>query len=105
MYQLIIYIPQSHCEVVKQALFNAGAGQIGNYDQCAWQVQGTGQFRPKTGSNPFIGQQNNLSHVNEIKVEMICKEQYIKLAINAMLAVHPYEEPAYLILKHHTITL
>ena len=105
MYQLIIYIPQSHCEQVKHALFDAGAGSYNNYDQCAWQVSGTGQFRSLKGSSPFIGKTNTVTQIDEVKVEMICKEQYIQSAIIAMLAAHPYEEPAYLILKHHTITL
>lgn len=103
MYQLIIYIPQSHCETVKQALFNAGAGKYKNYDQCSWQVTGRGQFRPLTGSTPFVGENNKLNHVSEVRVEMVCKKACIKAAIQAMLIAHPYEEPAYLILKHDSI--
>ncbi|MCK5725579.1 MAG: NGG1p interacting factor NIF3 [Thiotrichaceae bacterium] len=105
MYQLIIYIPQSHCELVKKALFDAGAGQYKHYDQCSWQVAGTGQFRPLTGSTPFVGKNNKLNSINEIRVEMICKKAFIKPAIKAMLTAHPYEEPAYLILKHYSVDL
>ncbi len=56
MYKLCYYVPESHLEVTKQAIFDAGAGRVGNYDCCCWQVRGQGQFRPLPGSQPFIGQ-------------------------------------------------
>ncbi len=103
MYQLVIYIPASHCETVKQAMFDAGAGRYDGYDQCAWQVAGQGQFRPLEGSQPFIGNQNELETVEEYRVEMICKKVCLKQVVRAMLAAHPYEQPAYAVLKHTEI--
>ncbi|MEE9350952.1 MAG: NGG1p interacting factor NIF3 [Thiotrichaceae bacterium] len=103
MYQLVIYIPQSHCEVVKLAMFEAGAGRYKNYEQCSWQVKGQGQFKPLEGSSPFIGNQNVLETVEEYRVEMICEKQVVKGVIKAMLAAHPYEEPAYLVLEHRAL--
>ena len=55
MFKLIYYVPDTHLDLTKTAVFNAGAGTIGNYEHCAWQVLGTGQFKPLKGANPFIG--------------------------------------------------
>lgn len=95
MYQIIFYVPETHLESVKAALFEAGAGKIGDYDSCAWQMLGQGQFRPLDGSAPYIGQTGVVEQVAEYKVELVCEEGVLKTAIAAMLAVHPYEEPAY----------
>lgn len=94
MYKLVFFVPESHLEQVKTAVFNAGAGAIGNYDQCCWQVAGVGLFRPLAGSNPFIGQTNQLEQVTEYRVEMVCEDSRIKVALAALRAAHPYEEPA-----------
>ena len=95
MYQIVFYVPETHLELVKVALFEAGAGKIGNYDSCAWQTLGQGQFRPLEGSAPYIGQSGQVEQVAEYKVELVCEEGVLKTAIAAMLAAHPYEEPAY----------
>ena len=95
MFKLCFYVPESHLEVVKSALFDAGAGRIGNYDSCCWQVLGQGQFRPLQGSAPFIGQQDSVELVAEYRVEMLCAAPYIKAAVAALLNAHPYEEPAW----------
>ncbi|HHC73884.1 MAG TPA: NGG1p interacting factor NIF3 [Thiothrix sp.] len=99
MYSLIFYVPESHCECVKHAVFAAGAGSLGNYEQCAWQVLGQGQFRPKAGSQPFLGEQDQLTLVNEYRVEMVCASSHLKAAILALKNSHPYEEPAYSVIK------
>jgi len=95
MLKLTFYVPESHLEPVKQAVFEAGAGRIGDYDSCCWQVAGQGQFRPLDGANPFIGSQGALETVSEYRVEMICTEPCIEAVIQALKASHPYEEPAY----------
>lgn len=95
MYRVTFYVPESHLEQVKQAMFTAGAGRFSNYDQVCWQALGMGQFRPQKGSQPHIGQQDILEQVPEYKVEMICDDQFLQQAIKALLSVHPYEEPAY----------
>ncbi|GGY64733.1 hypothetical protein GCM10011613_05660 [Cellvibrio zantedeschiae] len=94
MYKLVFFVPESHLESVKAAVFAAGAGAIGNYDQCCWQVAGVGQFRPLAGSTPFIGQVQQLEKVTEYRVEMVCDDSLIKTAVTALRAAHPYEEPA-----------
>lgn len=94
MYKLVFFVPKSHLEQVKAAAFAAGAGAIGNYDQCCWQVEGEGQFRPLEGSNPFIGETQQLEQVTEYRVEMVCEDSLIKSAVAALRAAHPYETPA-----------
>jgi len=99
MYQITFYVPAKALEPVKQALFNAGAGKVGAYDHCCWQVEGQGQYRPLSGSRPYAGQENVISFEKEFKVEMVCEDQYIKQVERALLAAHPYETPAYAIIK------
>ncbi|NCF18730.1 MAG: NGG1p interacting factor NIF3 [Haliea sp.] len=95
MYKLCFYVPESHLEQVKVAAFKAGAGRIGDYDSCCWQVSGQGQFRPLAGSAPYIGQQGKVERVAEYRVEMVCARECVKAAVLAMLDAHPYEEPAW----------
>jgi len=95
MYKICVFIPHSHIEQVKSAMFNIGAGRIGDYDSCSWQTLGTGQFRPLNTSNPYIGETDKLESVEEYKVEMVCADNLIKGVIAAMKLAHPYEEPAY----------
>jgi hypothetical protein len=95
MYKLCFYVPQSHLEAVKEAVFNAGAGRIGNYEHCCWQVLGQGQFRPLAGSNPYIGQPDEIETVAEYKVEMVLEDARLTAVVTALKQAHPYEEPAY----------
>lgn len=95
MYKLAFFVPESHLEPVKNAVFETGAGRIGHYDHCCWQTKGQGQFRPLEGSHPHIGSQNELETVEEYRVELVCEDSLIKQAIAAMKLAHPYEEPAY----------
>ena len=95
MFKLVFFVPASHVESVKHAVFAAGAGRIGDYDHCAWQVLGEGQFRPLPGSNPFIGSQDILEKVPEYRVELVCADACIADAVAALKAAHPYEEPAF----------
>lgn len=95
MLKLAFYVPESHLESVKKALFAVGVGKIGHYDSCCWQVQGQGQFRPLDGSNPFLGQQGDVEVVSEYKVEMVLDKSLAKTALKALIEAHPYETPAY----------
>lgn len=95
MYKLVFFVPESHKELVKEAIFNAGAGQFDGYEFCSWETLGTGQFRPLSGSQPFIGESGKIERVNEYRVETICTNDTIKAAVSALKLAHPYEEPAY----------
>lgn len=95
MYKICFFVPEDYLDSTKSAMFDAGAGRIGDYDCCAWQTLGQGQFRPLEGSRPFIGAQGNVERVPEYKVEMVCEDARIREAIDALKRAHPYEEPAY----------
>lgn len=95
MYSLIFYVPETHAESVKEAVFAAGAGRIGDYEACCWQVKGEGQFRPSEAANPFIGAAGELEKVSEYRVEMVLCDTYKEPVIAALKASHPYEEVAY----------
>lgn len=95
MLKLIYFVPESHLEPTKAAIFAAGAGGIGDYEHCAWQVLGMGQFRPLKGAQPFIGAQDQLEYVPEWRVETIVPEAMAKQVKQALLHSHPYEEPAF----------
>lgn len=96
---LQFYVPKSHLETVKNALFGAGAGRLGLYDCCAWQTEGEGQFRPLAGSRPFSGEVGKLERTAEYKVEMICEETCLEEAVAALKKAHPYETPSYAVIK------
>ena len=87
-------MPESHLDATKNAVFDAGAGEWGSYDQCCFEVRGQGQFRPGADSQPFIGKPGQLEYVDEVRVEMICPERVLSDALAALRAAHPYETPA-----------
>ena len=94
MYKIVYFVPEEHLDVTKEALFLAGAGKVGDYDRCSWQTIGQGQYRPLSGSTPFIGEPGSVSFVEEYRVELVCENHLIETAINALRSTHPYEEPA-----------
>ncbi len=99
LYQISFYVPVENCEKVKQAMFKAGAGIVGDYQECAWQTSGQGQFRPLEGSDPYLGEVNTLEKVEEFKVEMVCASQHIEKVIQALKSSHPYEMPAFSVIQ------
>ena len=101
MYKLIFYAPRNACEKIKNSVFESGAGKLGNYERCSFETSGIGQFKPLSGANPHLGEVGELERVEEMKVEILCQEENIRQAIRAMLAAHPYEEPAFEVLEVH----
>ncbi|HYQ53283.1 MAG TPA: NGG1p interacting factor NIF3 [Pseudomonas sp.] len=95
MYKLAFFVPASHVDVVKAAVFAAGGGRIGDYDHCAWQTLGQGQFRPLDGSQPYLGQAGQVEVVEEWKVELVVADELIVQVVAALKHSHPYETPAY----------
>ncbi|SHF34229.1 dinuclear metal center protein, YbgI/SA1388 family [Desulforamulus putei DSM 12395] len=93
--KLAVFVPVDHVEAVRQAVSEAGAGWLGNYSDCTFQVQGTGTFRPLAGTNPYIGRQGQLEKVEEIRLETIVPAAKVKTVLKAMMEAHPYEEVAY----------
>ena len=98
--KLVVYVPRANVEEVRQALFDAGAGNIGDYDHCSYNTAGYGTFRPLVGANPAIGEVGTQERVEETKIEVIFPQQLERQIVVSMLAAHPYEEVAY-----HTILL
>lgn len=99
LFHIAVYVPQTHLESVKEQMFAAGAGRIGNYRRCSFEYEGVGQFEPLDGSDPFLGRRGELERVREIKVEMVCEEVYLEAVVKALKASHPYETPAYYMIK------
>lgn len=95
MYKFIAYIPQTHLDSVKTALFAAGAGQLGAYSHCCWQTLGQGQFQPLQGAKPALGKIGRLETVAEWRVEVIVPDDCIHAVVQAYQNAHPYEVPAY----------
>lgn len=102
MYKLNFFVPESHLDSVKQALFDAGAGKIGDYDSCCWQTLGTGQFRGLAGSDPFIKSGGGIEQFPEYKVELVCADAVIGQVVEALRRSHPYEEPAFDVIRLET---
>ena len=94
-YQFYYYVPKSHLEITKKAIFAAGAGKIGNYSCCSWQIKGVGQFKPEPKSHAYIGKIGKISKIIEYKIETICIASKIKIVIKALKKSHPYEHPAF----------
>ena len=93
--KLITYCPANHSDMLRNALFEAGAGHIGNYDCCSFNINGTGSFRALENSNPFVGEINNLHFENEVRIETIYPAFIEKKLLAALFLSHPYEEVAY----------
>jgi dinuclear metal center YbgI/SA1388 family protein len=93
--KLVVFVPTSHEERVRQAIGNAGSGSIGNYSHCTFSAVGSGRFLPGENTNPYIGQAGQLETVDEVRIETIVPEAILKKVITAMLKAHPYEEVAY----------
>jgi dinuclear metal center YbgI/SA1388 family protein len=93
--KLVVFVPESHHEAVRNAVFNAGAGGIGHYSHCSFTLAGTGTFLPGEGAKPFIGKQGQFETVKEVRLETVLSEGIERKVIQAMLKAHPYEEVAY----------
>ncbi len=93
--KLVTFVPATHLDIVRESLFNAGAGNIGNYDSCSFNLEGTGSFRGNENSNPFIGEKGKLSLEKETRLELIFETVNEATIISALKQNHPYEEVAY----------
>jgi len=93
-YKIVVFVPETHAEQLREAMGNAGAGQIGNYSHCTFSMKGVGRFRPNVGANPTIGEIGKLEAVEEERIETVCSEERLKDVLKAIRYAHPYEEPA-----------
>ncbi|MCQ2319819.1 MAG: Nif3-like dinuclear metal center hexameric protein [Bacteroidales bacterium] len=93
--KLVVFSPADYAEKVRSAIFEAGAGCIGNYDSCSFNAAGLGSFRAGEEAHPFVGEQGELHFEDEVRIETIVPDHLLNRVISAMLKVHPYEEVAY----------
>ena len=93
--KLICFVPESHADAVREAMFAGGAGNIGNYDQCSFNTSGFGTFRAGDNCKPYVGSTGEMHREPEIRIETIVHKAHLPGMIQSMLAAHPYEEVAY----------
>ena len=99
--KLVTFVPDKFAEKVRMALFESGAGHIGNYDSCSYNMDGFGTFRANENANPIVGGKNTIHQEKEIRIEVILPHYLKYTVLNTLLSVHPYEEPAYDIIPLH----
>jgi hypothetical protein len=92
--KIVVTVPESHADVVREAMGKAGAGNIGNYAFCSFSSKGVGRFKPEKGAHPAIGEVGKLESVEEERIEAICNRGVLKDVVAAIKKVHPYEEVA-----------
>lgn len=93
--KLVTFVPDGYADLMRNTLFNAGAGHIGNYDSCSYNLKGEGTFRAKEGCHPFCGEIGAVHTEKEVRIETILPSYRKAAVLRALLSVHPYEEPAY----------
>jgi hypothetical protein len=93
--KLVVFVPREALDAVRTALFEAGAGRIGDYEHCSWYTQGTGTFLGGEGTNPTLGEAGREQRVAELRLETIFPEEKQEDVIAALRRAHPYEEPAF----------
>ena len=92
--KIVVFVPLTHTDKVREAIASAGGGVTGNYVHCSFSSQGTGRFRPNTKAKPHIGKANQLEEIEEERIEFTCLKDKAKSVISAIKSVHPYEEVA-----------
>lgn len=92
--KIVVFVPETHTDVVRKAMGDAGAGIIGNYSHCTFSSKGIGRFRPESGANPHIGEVGKFEEVVEERIETICQREKLQEVIKAIKEVHPYDEVA-----------
>jgi hypothetical protein len=93
--KIVTFVPSENADAVRDAIGQAGAGQIGEYGFCSYTVNGVGRFLPSENANPHIGQSGELEAVDEERIEVVCDRDKAKQVIAAMKSAHPYEEVAF----------
>ena len=92
LFKLVTFVPESHADIVREAIGKAGGGILGNYDNCTFSTKGIGRFRPLEGANPTIGKVGTIESINEERIEVTVQKDKLNAIIEAIKSVHPYEE-------------
>jgi len=90
--RIVITVPETHADVLRKAMGQAGAGKIGDYSYCSYSVKGIGRFMPNKGSSPFIGKEDILQEVIEERIETVCNQSVLEHVLEEIKKAHPYEE-------------
>lgn len=93
--KLVVFVPETHTNIVREAMGKAGAGRIGNYSHCTFSTKGTGRFIPENGANPHIGQVGKPEEVSEERIETVVERTKLQEIVKAIKEVHPYEEVSF----------
>jgi len=93
--KIVVFVPESHADIVRKAVGDVGAGKIGNYSHCSFSSKGRGRFLPLEGAKPTIGSVGNFEVVDEERIEFVCDKSDLEKVITAMKEAHPYEEVAF----------
>jgi hypothetical protein len=93
--KLVVFVPREALDVVREALFEAGAGRIGDYERCSWYTEGTGTFFGGEGTDPSVGQPGREQRLSELRLETVFPEERQAEVVEALRRAHPYEEPAF----------
>ncbi len=92
--KIVVFVPLTHADKIREAIGKAGGGIIGNYSQCSFSSKGIGRFKPNSKAKPHIGKAGELEQVEEERIEFICPKNQAKSIIKAIKLAHPYEEVA-----------
>ena len=95
MRKLVVFVPREALDIVRDAVFEAGAGRIGNYERCSWYTQGTGTFLGGEGSSPALGEIGREQRIAELRLETVFPADRQEEVVAALREAHPYEEPAF----------
>jgi hypothetical protein len=95
MRKLVVFVPREALDAVRNALFEAGAGRIGDYERCSWYTEGTGTFLGGEGTDPAVGKKGREERVMELRLETVFPEERQDQIVEALRSAHPYEEPAF----------
>ncbi len=93
--KIVVFVPKSHADAVRQVMGDTGAGKIGLYSHCSFSVEGIGRYKPVKGAQPAVGKVGRFEKVREERIECVCKRSKAKEVIAAIKKVHPYEEVAF----------
>ena len=93
--KLVVFVPEEALDAVRDAVFAAGAGRIGDYERCSWYAQGTGTFLGGDATEPAIGEKGREERVPELRLETVFPEERQTEVVEALRRAHPYEEPAF----------
>ena len=92
--KIVVYVPLSHADIVRDAIGKAGGGKLGKYSFCSFSARGVGRFKPEEGAQPHIGTVGKLEEVEEERIEVTCEAELVEKVVAAIKKVHPYEEVA-----------